>query len=275
MNVVVTGSGKFVEVQGTAEGAPFDRDELEQAAGPGAARHRAARRHPARHPGRGPVSGDPGHERMAAPRRSWSSPPTTRASCGNCASCCAVRCPGSTSTRRWWTRRRRCSRRRRDRRDLCRELAAEGAGRGGGHRARGDRRRLRAGRGRPGRRARHLLRPLGRPARRRRREPPAAAGPARRRAGRAPRCRLRLRRGARRRRGLPEDRRGGGVRPAGRHAACGSRAGRAASATTRSCSPPAWTAAAPNSARGEERHQPPRQGVPGAAAGHRRGTGPQ
>ncbi|MEY4618503.1 MAG: hypothetical protein RL101_689, partial [Actinomycetota bacterium] len=28
MNVVVTGSGKFVEVQGTAEGAPFDRDEL-------------------------------------------------------------------------------------------------------------------------------------------------------------------------------------------------------------------------------------------------------
>ena len=28
MNVVVTGSGKFVEVQGTAEGVPFDRDEL-------------------------------------------------------------------------------------------------------------------------------------------------------------------------------------------------------------------------------------------------------
>lgn len=28
MNVVVTGSGKFVEVQGTAEGAPFDREEL-------------------------------------------------------------------------------------------------------------------------------------------------------------------------------------------------------------------------------------------------------
>ena len=28
MNVVVTGGGKFVEVQGTAEGAPFDRDEL-------------------------------------------------------------------------------------------------------------------------------------------------------------------------------------------------------------------------------------------------------
>ncbi len=29
MNVVVTGSGDFVEVQGTAEGAPFDRDELD------------------------------------------------------------------------------------------------------------------------------------------------------------------------------------------------------------------------------------------------------
>jgi ribonuclease PH len=29
MNVVCTGEGKFVEVQGTAEGAPFDRDELD------------------------------------------------------------------------------------------------------------------------------------------------------------------------------------------------------------------------------------------------------
>ncbi|MCS6710965.1 ribonuclease PH [Brachybacterium sp. EF45031] len=28
MNVVMTGDGRFVEVQGTAEGAPFDRDEL-------------------------------------------------------------------------------------------------------------------------------------------------------------------------------------------------------------------------------------------------------
>ena len=28
MNVVVTGAGKFIEVQGTAEGAAFDRDEL-------------------------------------------------------------------------------------------------------------------------------------------------------------------------------------------------------------------------------------------------------
>ena len=29
MNVVMTGSGRFVEVQGTAEGAPFSRDELD------------------------------------------------------------------------------------------------------------------------------------------------------------------------------------------------------------------------------------------------------
>ncbi len=30
MNVIMTGSGKFIEVQGTAEGAPFDKDELDQ-----------------------------------------------------------------------------------------------------------------------------------------------------------------------------------------------------------------------------------------------------
>jgi ribonuclease PH len=29
MNVVVTGGGEFVEVQGTAEGVPFRRDELD------------------------------------------------------------------------------------------------------------------------------------------------------------------------------------------------------------------------------------------------------
>ena len=30
MNIVATGSGKLIEVQGTAEGAPFDRSELDQ-----------------------------------------------------------------------------------------------------------------------------------------------------------------------------------------------------------------------------------------------------
>jgi len=29
MNVVATGSGRLVEVQGTAEGAPFSRDQLD------------------------------------------------------------------------------------------------------------------------------------------------------------------------------------------------------------------------------------------------------
>jgi ribonuclease PH len=29
MNVVITGAGSFVEVQGTAEGVPFRRDELD------------------------------------------------------------------------------------------------------------------------------------------------------------------------------------------------------------------------------------------------------
>jgi ribonuclease PH len=30
MNVVMTGGGRFIEVQGTAEGEPFDRDLLDQ-----------------------------------------------------------------------------------------------------------------------------------------------------------------------------------------------------------------------------------------------------
>jgi ribonuclease PH len=30
MNVVVTGRGSFVEVQGTAEGTPFERSELDR-----------------------------------------------------------------------------------------------------------------------------------------------------------------------------------------------------------------------------------------------------
>jgi ribonuclease PH len=30
MNVVMTGAGGFVEVQGTAEGAPFTRDEMNE-----------------------------------------------------------------------------------------------------------------------------------------------------------------------------------------------------------------------------------------------------
>ena len=33
MNVVMTGSGKFIEVQATAEGIPFDREELNELLG--------------------------------------------------------------------------------------------------------------------------------------------------------------------------------------------------------------------------------------------------
>ncbi len=37
MNIVCTGDGRFVEVQGTAEGVPFDRAELDQLLDLGAA----------------------------------------------------------------------------------------------------------------------------------------------------------------------------------------------------------------------------------------------
>jgi ribonuclease PH len=33
MNVVMTGSGRFIEVQGTAEGVPFSRGELDELLG--------------------------------------------------------------------------------------------------------------------------------------------------------------------------------------------------------------------------------------------------
>ena len=37
MNIVMSGDGRFVEVQGTAEGQPFDRSELDQLLDLGAA----------------------------------------------------------------------------------------------------------------------------------------------------------------------------------------------------------------------------------------------
>ena len=37
MNVVMSGAGEFIEVQGTAEGAPFDRATLDQLLDLGAA----------------------------------------------------------------------------------------------------------------------------------------------------------------------------------------------------------------------------------------------
>ena len=42
MNVVMTGDGEFIEVQGTAEGAPFDRGAARPAARPRGRRVRGA-----------------------------------------------------------------------------------------------------------------------------------------------------------------------------------------------------------------------------------------
>ena len=55
MNIVKTGDGRFIEVQGTAEAMPFGRDALDDAARSGRPRHQAAHREAARHrrpPGR-------------------------------------------------------------------------------------------------------------------------------------------------------------------------------------------------------------------------------
>ncbi len=46
MNLVMTGSGRFVELQATAEKTPFDDGQLEQMVGAGAARHRGPVRNP-------------------------------------------------------------------------------------------------------------------------------------------------------------------------------------------------------------------------------------
>ena len=59
MNVVVTGAGKFVEVQGTAEGAPFDRDELNKLLDLALLGTEQLAAHPARNPGGGAVTQAP------------------------------------------------------------------------------------------------------------------------------------------------------------------------------------------------------------------------
>ena len=73
MNVVMTSLGGFVEVQGTAEGAPFSRAELDDAAGPGRGRHQrdhrpAAARWSSEPPGA--VADAPAHGDRATPTRS-------------------------------------------------------------------------------------------------------------------------------------------------------------------------------------------------------------
>ena len=48
MNVVMTGAGGLVEVQGTAEGAPFSREELDVMLGSRRERYQPAARRPSR-----------------------------------------------------------------------------------------------------------------------------------------------------------------------------------------------------------------------------------
>ena len=55
MNVVMTGAGRFVEVQGTAEGMAFSRSRAGQPARPGRGRHQGAVGPTGRRVGRGPA----------------------------------------------------------------------------------------------------------------------------------------------------------------------------------------------------------------------------
>ena len=89
MNIVMSGDGEFIEVQGTAEGRPFDRDVLDQLldlgrgrlrrSWPSCSRPRSRREH-------GPVA-----PRLRAYRSCW--PPTTRTSWPSCAGSSAQAAP--------------------------------------------------------------------------------------------------------------------------------------------------------------------------------------
>ena len=136
-NVVMTGSGEFVEVQGTAEGTPFSRAQLDGLLDLAAARHH--RPHD-----------DPAAKRSRAEPASWPSPTALAIASRNAhklrelGRICA-RLAGRLGHGRE-PRPRRVPRRGGDGRHLPRERAAEGArGRRGARRA-GDRRRFRASR---------------------------------------------------------------------------------------------------------------------------------
>ena len=122
MNVVMTGAGRFVEVQGTAEGAPFSRARARRAARPRRARHRrdlraaardarrAARRRVAgdaavrprdREPRQGRARSRAVLARRPAPTSSWSPRPERRARGRGDGHDARGRTPGS--------RRRRCA----------------------------------------------------------------------------------------------------------------------------------------------------------------------
>ena len=84
-NVVGTDAGAYVELQGTAEGKPFDRASLDAAARPRERRPRAAVRGAVAGPRDGPpLSGDRRVPPAAAPARRDALPAQARASCGSC-----------------------------------------------------------------------------------------------------------------------------------------------------------------------------------------------
>ncbi len=74
MNVVMTGAGRFVEVQGTAEGMAFTRGELDSLLGLAEAGIKELTRHAGGRPGRAASRG--GESRGAARCGSWSRRPT-------------------------------------------------------------------------------------------------------------------------------------------------------------------------------------------------------
>ena len=148
MNVVMTGDGRFVEVQGTAEGAPFDRAELDillDLAGKGCAELTRLQRAVA-----GPT---------VAERRSSSRPATPRswARCGGSwpSTCPTSRCSASTTSA--------VRRAGRGPAHLRGQRAAQGPRRSGRHRAAVRRRRQRPLRRRPQRDAGGAVGPLVRP----------------------------------------------------------------------------------------------------------------
>ena len=186
MNVVVTGRGLFVEVQGTAEGAPFDKRELDALLELGVAGCASLREHQlaalaagAEESGvthRDDGIGDRGGRALASStsrvRARSCSRPTTGTRSRSSRRSSPRRAPTSRSI---VVRRPRAGR---GRRDLRRERAHQGARRRRAHRPPGARRRLRHLRRRARRCARRVLGLLGRTREGCRGQPESAARPA-------------------------------------------------------------------------------------------------
>ena len=150
-NFVLTGSGGIVEIQATAEGAPFDEADVRRNAGTGARRHRRIGRAAARRSGVGLSDGEADRGRRASGRRQ----PQFRQGRRDRGIAEAVRgrdgrCGGARPARAGG-----------DRRDIRGKRRAEGARRRREKRVAGAVRRFRAGRAGAGRRAGDLLRRAG------------------------------------------------------------------------------------------------------------------